>query len=679
MEKGSLVELRLEDRRVLAVADRPDGKKLWVVIDETGKSHSLRPRDITYEVAGGGYAVADLGAFRAAAAPLMDPDSLEVAWELLVEDGESIDPPGLAEILFSDRGAPACYAAHVLLADDKLYFKQKGDRYEPRPVSQVDDLRQQRQREQQRERENQEFLDLMAAAIAGDQPGSTLMEGPFRQRIELLERLVIQGEEMTNRAAALDLLKSLDRPQTERGAFDLLVELGLWSPHENLSLRRAQTPTRFSAKVCDVALSCLTSPPPDRDTNRRDLTHLKVYTIDDESTREIDDGLSVEYLPEGGHRLWIHIADPTRWLVPGDDLDLEARRRATTVYLPTGSIPMFPDELATGPMSLVQGQLCCAMSFGVILAEDGSVESFEICPSTVKPTYRLTYEDVDEMLSLGIEAEAELEVLDRAARSRAQWRRSQGAIRIDMPEAAIKVKDDEIDIYVLDSSRSRQLVAEMMILTGEVAGRYGQAAGLPIPFRNQTQPELPPDEELMLLPVGPVRACAIRRCMPRSEVSVTPTGHASLGLETYTQVTSPIRRYADLLSHFQIKAHLRGEPLPFSVEAMQGLVQGVSATAYEASMVERQTNRYWILEYLRRQGSERIWQALMLRWLREDDGLASILIEDLGIEMTMRFNRSVDLGEVLHVRVSYVDPRQDTIQFREVAPERVAGEAAIVS
>jgi exoribonuclease-2 len=97
-------------------------------------------------------------------------------------------------------------------------------------------------------------------------------------------------------------LAVLERPQTPEGAFDLLVDLGLWTEHENLFLRKTQIPIDFSTKVLEVAHRCLTSPPVDADPNRLDLTHLKVYTIDDESTQEIDDGLSVEYLDDGRER-----------------------------------------------------------------------------------------------------------------------------------------------------------------------------------------------------------------------------------------------------------------------------------------------------------------------------------------------------------------------------------------
>ncbi len=671
MEKGTLVEFRPQSdsssdrlrQRHLAVADRPEGKKHWVVLDERGQAHTLHPRQISYEITGRTFKPSEIAAFWQEIQPYLDPSGLEVAWELLVEDSESVDPAGMAMLLFSDASPALCYAAYFLLSEDKLYFKQKGDRYEPRSASQVAELKHQAELEAQRLQEWQGFVVRVQQAVQGEQVEWQYSDRP---RLEALERYAVFGDEANHRAPALETLTALRRPETAQAAFQLLVDLRLWSPHENLSLRRSQIPTQFSSRVLDMTQRRLLSPPPDLDTERLDLTHLKVYTIDDESTREIDDGLSVEFLSENQQRLWIHIADPTRWLVPGDELDLEARRRCTTLYLPTGMIPMFPSELATGPMSLNQGNVCTALSFGVVLDQAGGIQDYQIHASSIKPTYRLTYDDVDEMLELGIQAEPELEALAASAKRREQWRRSQGAISIHMPESSIKVRDDEITISVLDDSISRNLVAEMMILAGEVAGRYGEAHSLPLPFRGQSQPELPSEEELLKLQPGPVRDCAIRRCMPRSEVSITPLRHASLGLNTYTQVTSPIRRYADLLTHFQIKAHLRNETLPFSIDATKEVIQAVSNTAYEATLVERQTNRYWSLEYLRRNATE-VWHALMLRWLREHENLGLVLLEDLGLEMAMRFNRSVEPGDRLDVKVVFVDPRQDIIQFAETS------------
>jgi exoribonuclease II len=663
VEKGTLVEFLHNGERRLAIADRPEGKKHWIAIDARSQPHTLHPRDITYEVTGiTCKQPAEITKFEAEVAPNIDPDSLEVAWEMLVEEGETVDPPALADLLYSDRSPALCYAAHVLLSEDKIYFKnKKEDKYEPRTRTQVAELKHQATVKEQREREQQGFIDRVQQQLSGT---PVEWQDTDKQRLEVLEKYVLNPD--IPPAKLGEYLTAVGRPQTQPAVFNLLVELGWWDIHENIHLRRSQSPVHFSHKMQTVAHELLTNPPIDLDASRRvDLTHLKVYTIDDESTQEIDDGLSVEGLPDGRQKLWIHIADPTRLLSPEDEFDLEARKRSVTIYLPTGMIPMFPPELATGPMSLRQGQKCCALSFGVILDDSGAVAEYEITTSTIEPTYRLTYEDVEEMLQLRIPGEVEIESIAKASKLRNQWRSSQGSININMPESTVKVSGDKVSIDLIEDNRARRLVAEMMILAGEVAAKYGQDNSIPLPYRGQPQPELPPEEELILIPVGPARSCAVRRCMPRSEMATTPSRHASLGLNTYSQVTSPIRRYTDLLTHFQIKAHLRGDERPFTVERLQEIMLGLGTNIYEATMVERQTNRYWTLEYLNRSG-DREWEALMLRWLREDESLALILIEELGIELAMRFNRWVELGEQIQVQVALVDPRQDIIHLREI-------------
>lgn len=666
MEKGNLIEFRLQGQRRLAVVDRPEGKKDWIVIDQNGHPHKLRPQRVEYTVGGGPYQPEDIPPFLEEVQSYLDSSNLELAWELLVEDGEGITPEDMAALLFSEQSPHLCYTAHSLLSEDKIYFKKKGDIYEPRPVSQVQEIKHQQEVEEQRKQEKEAFINHFNRRLQGEQINWSESD---RSRLEVLEKYALFPEQSARNA--LEILNELEQPTNPEQVVNLLIELGWWSKHENLFLRRSSYPTHFSQKVLSVAQTYLNSPPVDPDQNRLDLTHLKVYTIDDESTQEIDDGLSVEQINSDQYRIWIHIADPTRLLSPGDELDLEARRRSTTLYLPTGMISMFPTELATGPMSLVQGKICPALSFGVVLDDAGAVLDYCIHASLIKPTYRLTYEDVDEMLQLNIAAEPEITNLGASAKKRQQWRTQQGSISILMPESSIKVTiEDEIIIKLLDNSLSRQLVAEMMILAGEVGGRYCQDHHLPVPFRSQPQPELPSEQELIILPPGPVRYCALRRCMPKSEISINPGRHASLGLNSYIQVTSPIRRYTDLLAHFQLKAYLRGDPLPFSEDEMQEILFSVIDSVKEASSVERQTNRYWSLEFLRRQ-PEGVWQILVLRWLREDENLALVMLEDLGIELPHRFEKNVSLGDRLELQVIRVDPYRDEIRFRELTQANV--------
>lgn len=137
MEKGTLVEFRLGSDRRLGVVDRPDGKARMFVVDERGQSQSLAPRQITYTVTGQPYKPSQIPEFLEEVKPYLDPSSLEVAWELLVEGGETVTPTQMANLLFSESQATHCYAAYYLLSDDKIYFKQKGEAYEPRSATQV--------------------------------------------------------------------------------------------------------------------------------------------------------------------------------------------------------------------------------------------------------------------------------------------------------------------------------------------------------------------------------------------------------------------------------------------------------------------------------------------------------------------------------------------------------------
>ena len=667
MEKGTLVEVKLHGDRRLVVIDRPEGKKHFQAIDENGNTHTIHPREINYTIKASGECPSfnhlQIPSFLQKVEKFLDPSSLEVAWEILIEDNQATNPNDLANLLFSESSAVTSYASYCLLSNDKIYFKQKGDLYEPRSSSQVSELKHQADAAAQRAKLIEEFQQKLTTKLSGGDIAWTTSD---RSRLDCLERYALYGDEASDKAAAQELLSFAKRSKNEQAAFQMLVDLGIWSEHENLNLLRSQIPIRFANELIAAAQECFTSPIPDNMGDlRRDLTHLHVYTIDDISTTEIDDGLSIETLADGRKRIWIHIADPTRWLDPESPLDKDARKRGTSVYLPTGVIPMFPIELAAGPMSLIENKVCHAMSFAVDLDEVGAVAHYEIVASLVKPNYRLTYEDVEEMLQLGVEDD--LDRLADFARLRKKWRVEQGAIEIHLPDTSVKVDSkngDRLTLELMEDTFSRQLVAEMMILAGEVAAKFAQTNNIPIPYRYQEQPELPPLDTLMQLPSGPVREFAICRCMTKGSLGLYASRHSGLGLDAYAQVTSPIRRYSDLLAHWQIKAFLREEPLPFTAEMLTAILQAIDPAIWDANQVEKQSVRYWSLEYLRR-NKDVVWEALMLDWLRENEKLALVLIEDLGLKLPMRINRQIQVGDNLRIKTGEVDPRKDIIYFQE--------------
>ncbi|MEO0852553.1 MAG: RNB domain-containing ribonuclease, partial [Cyanobacteria bacterium J06648_11] len=554
MEKGTLVEFRLHGDRKLGVVQGMEGKKNLVLASETGQTHKVHPRQIAFVIpVAQACTPADISPFWKQVEGNLDPENLALAWELLSDEPQAMEPGDLAEMIFSSQTPETTYAAFRLLSDDRIYFKRKGDAFEPRSRAQVEDIQHQIAVTERKEREKAEFAAKLDRALTHKE--AVTWTPSERLRLESLERFALFDDEASDRQQAIDLLKELGRSPSSQGALNALVALGLWTEHENLALRRHHVPIGFAAELESEAVVRLQHPPADA-LERSDLTHLKTYTIDDASTREIDDGLSVETLADGRQQLWIHIADPTRWLAPGDPLELEARKRGTSIYLPDRTISMLPLSLATGPMSLRQGEISCALSFGVVLDEAGAIADCHVCVSHIKVTYRLTYEEADELLELDVEPE--LSAIAAAAQKRYQWRMGQGAIAIGLPEQSIKVGEavseaagsPSLDIAKIEDTPSRQLVSEMMVLTGAAAARFTSTHDIPVPYRHQIAPDLPSDEELESFAPGAVRSFAIIRFMQRGEISLNPSRHAGLGLDEYCQVTSPIRRYSDLLVHF---------------------------------------------------------------------------------------------------------------------------------
>jgi hypothetical protein len=156
-----------------------------------------------------------------------------------------------------------------------------------------------------------------------------------------------------DQTAGTQLLAIMKRKRTAKGAFDLLVEIGAWEKHENLPLLRSGFSIRFTPEEEEAAeKASLNTYDPDALLGlRKDLRTEKIYTIDSKSTSEIDDGLSLEIIMnEDGstrQRFWVHIADADRWAPRDSEAFQVAARRATSLYLPSGTIPMFPDMYVT--------------------------------------------------------------------------------------------------------------------------------------------------------------------------------------------------------------------------------------------------------------------------------------------------------------------------------------------
>jgi exoribonuclease-2 len=268
-----------------------------------------------------------------------------------------------------------------------------------------------------------------------------------------------------------------------------------------------------------------------------------------------------------------------------------------------------------------------ALSFGMTLDSDGVVVGIDIVPSWVRVS-RLSYEQVEDRLD-----DLPFQALLKIAQNHQARRRRNGAVTIDLPEVDIRVVDGKVLIHPARALRSQMLVREAMLMAGEAVAAHAVKEGIPFVFSTQEASEIP------ALPEGLAGMYALRRFMKRGHLRNSPARHAGIGLDMYTQATSPMRRYQDLIVHQQLRAHLCGQTLLTSDEILQrlGAAETMAGTIRQA---ERFSNQHWTLVYLSQTPQWR-GEAVIV----EADGpRTTALIPDLGLETHLNCQRILSLN-----------------------------------
>jgi exoribonuclease-2 len=232
---------------------------------------------------------------------------------------------------------------------------------------------------------------------------------------------------------------------------------------------------------------------------------------------------------------------------------------------------------------------------------------------------------------------------------------------MDLAEGRIRSHGGEPSLEITEPSPSRQLVAEAMILAGAVAARFGQDHGLALPYRSQLPAELPPAAQLEALPDGAVRFAAIKRCLSRGLMGTAPAPHFSLGLAAYVQATSPIRRYGDLVVQRQVAAQLEGQS-PLTEPELQELLDSFDGAVREGIGISREDQRHWQQVWFEAHKSGQ-WRAQFLRWLRPQDRLGLVRIDEMAMDLAAECPAQSEPGEDLLLRVQQVDSLRDQLRL----------------
>jgi exoribonuclease-2 len=287
-----------------------------------------------------------------------------------------------------------------------------------------------------------------------------------------------------------------------------------------------------------------------------------------------------------------------------------------------------------------------ALSFG--FGFDGEmVNEVEVVPSWVR-VKRSSYDEIDTRMH-----EPTFAAISRVTDAYRARRLRRGAARIDLPEVSVRVVEGEVLIRPLPKLASREMVTDAMLMAGEAAARFAQANGIAIPYAMQPSP----DE--IRQPQGMPEMYAYRRLFKPSRASLEPEPHFGLGLDVYARTTSPLRRYADLVVHQQLRAHVVGRA-PLTADEVLERTAGLGSAGATIRRAERLSNLHWKLVHLSRNPG---WQGEAVVVALEERK-AMVIIPELALETRIRLSPDFDLGQNLKLGVREVDLPAQSAHFR---------------
>lgn len=417
-------------------------------------------------------------------------------------------------------------------------------------------------------------------------------------------------------------------------AHKLLLETGLWD------ITRNPYPLRWGLST-KSATEGLSSPP---EEDRIEIPGFS-YAIDNDGSTDPDDAVAYD-----GKYLWVHIADPASTVIPDSSIDKAACQRGATLYIPEGAARMLCEDCLED-YALGLKEKSRALSFRILLNSEGGIEECQVM-KTIVNVKRLTYQEADK-----IKDSDELKPLFDIARKNIERRSKSGAVQITMPEIQIRLEGEEKKVVITNHphTESSEMIREMMLLAGEGAAKFAFRNNIPFPFVSQEAPTIPED-----IPEGLAGQFRLRRCMRKRNVGVTPGMHSGLGLALYSQVTSPLRRYSDLIAHQQLRAFIDGKKLMDKDTMLMKISEG-DAGAMAAKKAERNTNMHWTLVYLL-QNPDWTGEAICVDNTQK---LPQFSIPSLALETYIGIT-GISLNEKISVKVLKIDLSELSVEFQKI-------------
>lgn len=402
---------------------------------------------------------------------------------------------------------------------------------------------------------------------------------------------------------------------------------------------RETFPSRVNAEAKAVSKMAVT---PDEIARRRDLREKTIITIDGADSKDFDDAVSVDMLPNGNYLLGVHIADVSHYVKDDGFMDREALKRGNSVYLIDQVVPMLPKRLSNGICSLNPDVDRLTLSVDMEVTSDGEVVNHDIYESVIHSKARMVYTDVSdmlenndkEMISRYEHVYDDILRMDRLAKILRRKREERGSLDFDFDEAYITLNESGIPMSVDIAERrtANKLIEEFMLLTNQTVAEHFFWMEVPFVYRIHEAPSPDKMREFKSFLNGfgitfkgnvesvhpktlngiletvkgksyeNVINTVMLRSMQKAFYGIDCQGHFGLALKYYCHFTSPIRRYPDLMIHRIIKAALHGQLTEKNIKQLRKkaiyAAEQSSQTERNAVALEREVEKMKKAEYM---------------------------------------------------------------------------------
>ena len=435
------------------------------------------------------------------------------------------------------------------------------------------------------------------------------------------------------------VVKIKDWPQKAKNPYGEIIEILGPSGSSDIEMQSILVENGFRLKFPDAVLKEVNEIPTkvskEEIAKRRDFRKIPTLTIDPDDAKDFDDALSIQRLDNGNWEVGIHIADVSHYVQPDSELDKEALKRATSVYLVDRVLPMFPEQLSNVICSLrpEEEKLCYAAVFE--LDSNASVIHEWFGRTVIFSDKRFTYNEAQELLEDGEGPFKDaLNLLNRLAHLLRKRRFKNGSINFDSKEVKFKLDENAkpIGVIVKERKDANMLIEDFMLLANQQVAKYAghekNSNGLvPLVYRIHDLPDLDKLNDFRLFaarfgynislenpkqitkslnkfltevngkPEQNLLENLAIRSMSKAVYSTENIGHYGLGFDFYAHFTSPIRRYPDVMVHRTITDVLLKRKMP-SASSVEIMAKHCSERERAAMVAERESTKYKMAEYM---------------------------------------------------------------------------------